>query len=166
MRLAKESVTSRTKTTRSSTAIIMPNIGRAGQHEGMPPVPDTNALTPRRLLFRLIDRVGVFSALWQGCIFWFRTGLELHFAVPCVTRSGGTHRGGHREEFGKVEFWLHGKHGHQVTPLFGGEYHACSTYMGPQTPFCDLCLAKLGWLCTASVFLELRSCYFSTYYPK
>jgi hypothetical protein len=100
------------------------------------------------LLFRIVARLRLFSGLWRGCTFRFRTGLKLHFTVPCVTGSGCTHRGGHREEFGKVELGLHRKHGHQKMPFFGGDYHACATDIGTRTRFCDFLLVKPGWFST------------------
>ena len=100
------------------------------------------------LLLRIVAQLRLFSGLCLGCAIRFRTGLKLHFTVPCVPESGGTHRRGHREELGKVELGLHGKHGHQNIPFFGGDYHACAIDMGTRTRFCDLLLVNPGGFST------------------
>jgi len=57
-------------------------------------------------------RAGIFIRLGHGSIFRCRIALELRSAASGATGSGRTHGGRHRKEFGKVELWLHGKHGH------------------------------------------------------
>lgn len=71
-----------------------------------------------------VGRVGIFSRREFYGTFRCRCALKLHSTASCALGSGRTHRGRHRKEFGKVELWFHGKHGHQVMPFYSGECRA------------------------------------------